>query len=163
MATVRLDAVGRSGSRLRDLVDLLHTQSADHLVPRVGCALLETGRLSDEVRAVGLANLEVKGTILVRTHHHLPSARACRARSLNANPSRPARACMGVPGMYCAVWSLKALQKFMRFRPRCPSAEPTGGCGVAFPAGTVSRKREASRPAMFPRGRGARIFVRHVA
>ena len=64
---------------------------------------------------------------------------------------------MGVPGMYCAVWSLKALQKFMRFRPRCPSAEPTGGCGVAFPAGTVSRKREASRPAMFPRGRGARL------
>ena len=46
---------------------------------------------------------------------------------------------MGVPWLNVCVWSLKALQKFMRLSPRCPIADPTGGWGVAFPAGKIIR------------------------
>ena len=33
-----------------------------------------------------------------------------------------------------AVLALKSLQKDMMFRPACPSAGPTGGAGLAWPA-----------------------------
>src|SRR5512146_1873614 len=36
---------------------------------------------------------------------------------------------------FADVFGLKALQKSMIFTPCCPSAGPTGGAGVAFPAG----------------------------
>src|SRR5258708_10942728 len=37
-----------------------------------------------------------------------------------------------------AVFALKALQKSMMFTPAWPRAGPTGGAGVAFPAGIWS-------------------------
>src|SRR5262245_37519568 len=37
-----------------------------------------------------------------------------------------------------AVFALKALQKSMMFTPAWPSAGPTGGAGVALPAGICS-------------------------
>src|SRR5712691_7162035 len=37
-----------------------------------------------------------------------------------------------------AVWALNPLQKSMMFTPCWPSAGPTGGAGVAFPAGMCS-------------------------
>src|SRR5688500_18146643 len=37
-----------------------------------------------------------------------------------------------------AVLALKALQKSMMLTPAWPSAEPTGGAGVAFPPGICS-------------------------
>src|SRR5262245_7040573 len=36
------------------------------------------------------------------------------------------------------VWALNALQNSMMFTPRCPSAGPTGGLGLAAPAGIWS-------------------------
>lgn len=45
----------------------------------------------------------------------------------------------GVPLMYFLVdSSLNCLQKSMARMPFCPSAGPTGGDGVALPAGTVN-------------------------
>jgi hypothetical protein len=43
---------------------------------------------------------------------------------------------IGVPFSICAVLALKALQNSMMFKPRCPSAGPIGGEGLAAPAGT---------------------------
>src|SRR5690606_15286648 len=37
-----------------------------------------------------------------------------------------------------SVWALYALQNSMMFRPCWPSAGPTGGAGVACPAGSCS-------------------------
>src|SRR5436309_2489587 len=45
---------------------------------------------------------------------------------------------MIMPSPALAVWALKALQKSMMFTPCCPSAGPTGGAGVALPAGMCS-------------------------
>ena len=41
----------------------------------------------------------------------------------------------GIPGSICWVTALNSLQNAMMFRPRWPSAGPTGGEGFAFPAG----------------------------
>src|SRR5438093_1414481 len=45
---------------------------------------------------------------------------------------------MIMPSPALAVWALKFLQKSMMFTPCCPSAGPTGGAGVALPAGHCS-------------------------
>src|SRR5438093_7614028 len=45
---------------------------------------------------------------------------------------------MIMPSPALAVWALKFLQKSMMFTPCCPSAGPTGGAGVALPAGMCS-------------------------
>src|SRR5690606_22668122 len=45
---------------------------------------------------------------------------------------------IGMPGSMFCVAALKALQNSMMFRPRWPSAGPTGGEGFALPAGTWS-------------------------
>src|SRR5712692_5994031 len=45
---------------------------------------------------------------------------------------------MIIPSPALAVWALKALQKSMMLTPCWPSAGPTGGAGVAFPAGMCS-------------------------
>lgn len=45
---------------------------------------------------------------------------------------------MGTPGLYCAVRALNSLQKSMALTPLEPSAGPTGGEGVAWPAPTIS-------------------------
>src|SRR5436190_18377462 len=45
---------------------------------------------------------------------------------------------MIIPSPILAVWALKFLQKSMMLTPCCPSAGPTGGAGVAFPAGMCS-------------------------
>ena len=55
-----------------------------------------------------------------------------------------ARTRIGTVSLNLAVSSLKALQKFIRLSPRWPSAEPTGGCGVAFPALRIMLKREVT-------------------
>src|SRR5262247_1654036 len=39
---------------------------------------------------------------------------------------------------FADVFALKALQKSMMLTPCCPSAGPTGGAGVALPAGICS-------------------------
>src|SRR5215475_1973186 len=39
---------------------------------------------------------------------------------------------------FAEVFALNALQKSMMFTPCCPSAGPTGGAGVALPAGICS-------------------------
>jgi hypothetical protein len=39
-----------------------------------------------------------------------------------------------LPTLNVAVLALKSLQKSMIFRPACPSAGPTGGDGLAWPA-----------------------------
>src|SRR5260370_27936445 len=43
-----------------------------------------------------------------------------------------------MPGSRFWVCALKALQNSMMLRPRCPSAGPIGGDGLALPAGTCS-------------------------
>src|SRR5690625_4663368 len=45
---------------------------------------------------------------------------------------------MGKPGSTCWVWALTALQNSMILAPCWPSAGPTGGLGLAWPAGTWS-------------------------
>src|SRR5713226_5733835 len=45
---------------------------------------------------------------------------------------------MIIPSPALAVFALNALQKSMMFTPCWPSAGPTGGAGVAFPAGICS-------------------------
>src|SRR5690625_7463127 len=45
---------------------------------------------------------------------------------------------MGKPGSTCWVWALNALQNSMILTPCWPSAGPTGGLGLAWPAGTWS-------------------------
>ena len=45
---------------------------------------------------------------------------------------------IGRPGSSFCVGALNALQNSMMFRPRWPSAGPTGGLGFALPAGTCS-------------------------
>src|SRR3989304_6001196 len=45
---------------------------------------------------------------------------------------------IGRPGSTFCVCALNALQNSMMFRPRCPSAGPIGGLGLALPAGTCS-------------------------
>lgn len=52
---------------------------------------------------------------------------------------------VGVELSRCAVLALNSLQKSMDFTPRAPSAGPTGGEGVALPAGTVNLRRERKR------------------
>src|SRR5438477_8809235 len=42
------------------------------------------------------------------------------------------------PGSVFCVCALNALQNSMMFKPRCPSAGPIGGLGLALPAGTCS-------------------------
>ena len=44
----------------------------------------------------------------------------------------------GMPGSMFWVTALNSLQKAMMFRPRWPSAGPTGGDGFALPAGICS-------------------------
>ena len=44
----------------------------------------------------------------------------------------------GKPGSWFCVWALNALQNSMMLTPCCPSAGPTGGLGLACPAGTCS-------------------------
>ena len=79
------------------------------------------------------------------------------ARTLHAcaAPAAPAAACStaaasraaadGCPAaarlraLKSAVLALKSLQKSMIFRPAWPSAGPTGGLGLAWPAGMTSR------------------------
>src|SRR5882762_7789557 len=43
-----------------------------------------------------------------------------------------------MPGSRFWVCALKVLQNSMMLRPRCPSAGPIGGDGLALPAGTCS-------------------------
>src|SRR5262245_66319657 len=45
---------------------------------------------------------------------------------------------MIIPSPALAVWALKFLQKSMMFTPCWPRAGPTGGAGVALPAGMCS-------------------------
>ena len=45
---------------------------------------------------------------------------------------------MGMPFSMPCVWALKALQNSMIFKPCWPRAGPTGGLGLASPAGTCS-------------------------
>src|SRR5712691_6239239 len=45
---------------------------------------------------------------------------------------------MIIPSPTFAVWALNALQKSMMLTPCWPRAGPTGGAGVAFPAGMCS-------------------------
>jgi hypothetical protein len=46
-----------------------------------------------------------------------------------------------IPGLMCAVFSLKSLQNAAIWICICPSSGPSGGAGVAFPAGIlVARK-----------------------
>jgi hypothetical protein len=42
---------------------------------------------------------------------------------------------IGMPGSRFCVAALNSLQNCMMFKPRWPSAGPTGGEGLAFPAG----------------------------
>ena len=51
----------------------------------------------------------------------------------------------GAPTSKSWVLALKALQNSIIFKPRCPRAGPTGGEGLAFPAGICS----LSSPATF--------------
>ena len=46
---------------------------------------------------------------------------------------------VGTPGSMCAVRALNSLQKSIDLTPRAPSAGPTGGEGVALPAGIKMR------------------------
>src|SRR5437867_5324113 len=64
---------------------------------------------------------------------------------------------------FADVFALNALQKSMMLTPCWPSAGPTGGAGVAFPAGICSFTKPITffaiahlpRPAPFACGRGA--------
>src|SRR5512139_3962313 len=58
------------------------------------------------------------------------------------------------------VFALKFLQKSMMFRPCGPSAVPTGGAGVALPAGIWSLTTACTFFAL-DRGRGCRALLAH--
>ena len=49
-----------------------------------------------------------------------------------------------------AVRALKSLQKDMMLSPACPSAGPTGGAGLACPAGTIKRTTDLTVLDMVP-------------
>src|SRR2546423_12826238 len=61
------------------------------------------------------------------------------------------------PGSVFCVCALNALQNSMMFSPRCPSAGPIGGDGLALPAGTCSLMNPTtffaiSNPSLEPKG-----------
>src|SRR5215472_12997966 len=55
---------------------------------------------------------------------------------------------IGVPFSNFCVCALNALQNSMMLRPRCPSAGPIGGDGLADPAGTCNLRKPVTFFAM---------------